>query len=330
MDKINGLPVYRMKPGLGVDFHSLVTDPAIEVLFKTFGKEKKYIFNKEKQIVTGPFMIPDLPIYRSDLSHGEYYVIFDKETVLEMNEMFMKEQKTLSFNYQHQDNSKVEGAVLVENWIVQEGDNKAKNLGFNVPVGTWMGSVKINNKEFWEKEIKSGNVRGFSIEGYLEMEMKKQTKMTKKTMKLSVTAKTKDGSYTLATEAEAWAEGVDVYTVTEDGTQSTAKDGEYTLDNGTVITVASGKVTKVVEVAAEEQMSDEEVKVIIDALGLSNVVKELGEIKAELASLKEKFAKLPGSVSVTDADDTEAGKGGSKKETVMEKVTKLKSILNKK
>ncbi len=35
----------------------------------------------------------------------------------------------------------------------------------NVPIGTWMVSMKVNNDEVW-KQVKAGEVKGFSIEGY--------------------------------------------------------------------------------------------------------------------------------------------------------------------
>ena len=35
-----------------------------------------------------------------------------------------------------------------------------------MPVGTWMVSMKVNNDEVWEKYVKTGLVKGFSIEGY--------------------------------------------------------------------------------------------------------------------------------------------------------------------
>ena len=36
----------------------------------------------------------------------------------------------------------------------------------NVPVGTWMGAIKVNNSEVWNNFVKTGKVKGFSIEGY--------------------------------------------------------------------------------------------------------------------------------------------------------------------
>ena len=38
--------------------------------------------------------------------------------------------------------------------------------GLDVPVGTWMGSVKVDNDEIWNDYVKTGKVKGFSIEGY--------------------------------------------------------------------------------------------------------------------------------------------------------------------
>jgi len=38
--------------------------------------------------------------------------------------------------------------------------------GLDVPVGTWMGSVKVDNDDIWNDYVKTGKVKGFSIEGY--------------------------------------------------------------------------------------------------------------------------------------------------------------------
>ena len=35
-----------------------------------------------------------------------------------------------------------------------------------MPVGTWMISMKVNNSEIWNDFVKTGKVKGFSIEGY--------------------------------------------------------------------------------------------------------------------------------------------------------------------
>ena len=35
-----------------------------------------------------------------------------------------------------------------------------------VPLGTWMLSMKVLNDDIWNNYVKTGKVKGFSIEGY--------------------------------------------------------------------------------------------------------------------------------------------------------------------
>jgi len=75
---------------------------------------------------------------------------------------------------------KLDGLTLVESWIVEDKEkDKSAIYGLNVPVGTWMGSVKVNNDEIWNDYVKTGQVKGFSIEGFFaekerEEELKKE------------------------------------------------------------------------------------------------------------------------------------------------------------
>ena len=64
------------------------------------------------------------------------------------------------------------GLSLVESWIVEDDvKDKSRLYGMEVPVGTWMGSVKVNNEEVWNDYVKTGKVKGFSIEGYFADKM---------------------------------------------------------------------------------------------------------------------------------------------------------------
>ena len=45
--------------------------------------------------------------------------------------------------------------------------------GLDVPVGTWMVAVKVDNEAIWQEWVKEGKVKGFSIEGYFVDKMKK-------------------------------------------------------------------------------------------------------------------------------------------------------------
>jgi hypothetical protein len=66
--------------------------------------------------------------------------------------------------YEHE--TKLSGLSVVESWIIEdEKQDKSAKYGFNLPKGTWMISMKVNNDDVW-KDVKDGKVKGFSIEGY--------------------------------------------------------------------------------------------------------------------------------------------------------------------
>jgi hypothetical protein len=74
---------------------------------------------------------------------------------------------------------KINDLSVVESWIVEDTEmDKSKKYGLNAPVGTWMVSMKVNNDTIWNDFVKTGKVKGFSIEGYfadkLEMSLQKE------------------------------------------------------------------------------------------------------------------------------------------------------------
>ena len=153
----------------GIDAIALVEFPAIEIDFQYFATEKMNVtFAKadmEKHILTGPAMVPDKLIYRYDpLTNEEYDVWFSKETVKQISEKYLLEGKQSSTNIEHE--VPINDVTIVESWIVEDpSKDKAAVLGYDVPVGTWMVSMKVNNDEVWNNLVKEGEVKGFSIEG---------------------------------------------------------------------------------------------------------------------------------------------------------------------
>ena len=162
----------------GVEAIALVEMPAIEVDFLKFNKDKENITfataDTEKHIITGPAMIPDKMIYRFDAAtNEEYYVYFTKETVEKISQRYLIEHKQSNVNLEHAD--PITDVSLVESWIVTDPENdKASALGYSVPVGTWMVSMKVNNEDVWNNLVKTGTVKGFSIEGYFVQKFGKQ------------------------------------------------------------------------------------------------------------------------------------------------------------
>lgn len=152
----------------GIEAVSLVRFPAIEenFVYLSATQDKKMLFasDDEKQMLIGPALIPDKLIMRLNDANEEYDVYFSKETVRQAMELFMKEARTNEHTLEHA--TKIEGVTVVESWIIEsEKQDKSALYGFNLPVGTWMLSVKVNNEEIWN-QVKNKEVRGFSIEGY--------------------------------------------------------------------------------------------------------------------------------------------------------------------
>ena len=151
---------------VGIEAISVVENPAIEedfVALNTQVIELKEL-NKEKQILLGALLIPNKPIYRKN-GDDEYYIYFSKETVEKASQMYLMKGNQNNSTLEHQ--YELSGLSLVESWIVEdEVHDKSRKYGMNVPVGTWMGAVKVNNNEVWSDYVKTGKVKGFSIEGY--------------------------------------------------------------------------------------------------------------------------------------------------------------------
>ena len=145
---------------------SLVEEPAIESNFVFFDKEKIHFaaVNDEKRLLMGPILIPDKQILRIDGEGMPYHVFFKPETIKRLSEMYLEKKYTDKSTLEH--DKKITGVNLVESWIVESRTkDKSAMYGLSVPVGTWMGTFKVNNDDIWENYVKTGEVKGFSIEG---------------------------------------------------------------------------------------------------------------------------------------------------------------------
>ena len=126
----------------------------------------------DKMIITGPAMIPRSLIARKDELGNLFHVYFSEETIEKIARKFLADNNAHNTDINHNGEVVTENTLL-ESWIVDNPEmDKSKSLGFNVPKGTWMTSMKINNKETWNK-IKAGELNGFSVEGsFLEIVQK--------------------------------------------------------------------------------------------------------------------------------------------------------------
>ena len=158
---------------IGVEAISVVENPAIESDFVALNNQEIKLaeVDKEKRLLMGALLIPKKPIYRRNGS-DEYYIFFSEETVLKASQMFLMNGNQSQSTLEHEE--QLQGLTLVESWIVEDKDkDKTALYGLDVPVGTWMGSVKVNNDEVWNDYVKTGKVKGFSIEGYFADKMER-------------------------------------------------------------------------------------------------------------------------------------------------------------
>ena len=161
----------------GVEAISVVEFPAIEENFIALNQQLQLAkVDDEKRILMGAALIPNKNIYRRN-GEDEYYIFFSDATVKKASELFLMNSNQNNATLEHQ--KKINDLSVVESWIVEDTEmDKSKKYGLNAPVGTWMVSMKVNNDTIWNDFVKTGKVKGFSIEGYfadkLEMSLQKE------------------------------------------------------------------------------------------------------------------------------------------------------------
>ena len=151
----------------GIEAISIVDRPAIEENFIALSKEHKLELaevDKEKRILMGAALVPNKNIYRQS-EEEEYYIYFSEDTVRKASELFLMRGNQNKSTLEHE--AELNGLSVVESWIIEdETHDKSRKYDMDLPVGTWMVSMKVNNDEVWNDYVKTGKVKGFSIEGY--------------------------------------------------------------------------------------------------------------------------------------------------------------------
>ena len=158
---------------MGIEAISIVESPAIEEDFIALKSDEVKLaeVSKDRKILMGALLVPNKPIYRFS-EDGEYYIYFSKKTVEKASQMYLRNgnQNNSTLEHQHE----LSGLTLVESWIVEdEVHDKSRKYGMDVPIGTWMGTMKVNNDQVWDDYVKMGKVKGFSIEGYFADKIQK-------------------------------------------------------------------------------------------------------------------------------------------------------------
>ena len=305
----------------GVYAVSLVSDPAIGVQFITLSQQKEIklaTINEEQRILLGAVLIPNQPIYRNQDGH-EFNIVFPAETIKQVQQNFSRQGYQNNSTIEHS-GTQIEDVTFVETWIKEdEVHDKSVHYGFNEPVGTWFAAMKVNNDEIWNDYVKTGKVKGFSIDGVFDLEqvnLKSEysmnlneivnaikdgfasVKLSSETEQVEVAMATmmlKDGVTVL--EAESFEAGVPVFIVAENGDKVPAPIGEHELEDGRVLVITEeGMIAEIKEMEVEEveveeapiEMTSENqfaelVKSIVTSMSVE-VAKQIEAVRTELSS----------------------------------------------
>ena len=257
----------------GVFGISLVESPAMESNFIALSKEDNLVqlkaIDNEKRILLGAVLVPDKKIYRNQ-NGKEFNIVFPAETIRLSMENFFEQGYQSASTLEHDEKQKLKDVTFVESWIKEdEVNDKSVKYGMTEPVGTWFAAMKVNNDEIWNDFVKTGKVKGFSIDGFFDLErinLKTENmnvdlilsaikdgfaSLIKKEEIVLGSVMTQDQSLTIDFEGDTLAVGLPLTIQNENGDIMPLPDGEYILENGMVLTVAGGLVSELSEGEAE-------------------------------------------------------------------------------
>lgn len=171
----------------GVNAVSIVENPAIQSDFVALAENETPIqlaeVSKDKRILMGAALIPDKPIYRN-MDGEEFYIYFSKDTVRQAAELFFKRSNHQNATLEH--SQALSGMTVFESWIIEDSQlDKSKKYGLELPEGTWMVSMKVDDEDIWNNYVKNNKVFGFSIEGQFANKLVKDVEMSNQEIELS-------------------------------------------------------------------------------------------------------------------------------------------------
>lgn len=167
------LPLYEIQideqEELFVDAVALVDSPAIESNFLAFSKTSKelsFSLNEERKELLGAAAIPFQKIYRKDENGTEYEVFFSDKTIREIAQLFFRKNFQGNINLNHTEETA--NAFIFQSYIVDEDLGIKAPKGIDVPNGSWIIGMKVQDNSTWEK-VKSKEIQGFSMEGIFNL-----------------------------------------------------------------------------------------------------------------------------------------------------------------
>lgn len=305
---LNNLPIYQavINEGDGIYAISLVEDPAVEQDFICFSKNAKFsVADKAKHLITGVIMACDMPIYRNDRGY-EYYITFNRETIETMARKMLEQGTFKNIDCQHNGDYLPQGMVqLVELYIKDTDKGITPKFSADVNDGSLFGTFRVNDDDLWKECLNGDYLNGFSLAGYFDqIQIKNSFNNNKTKLKENVSMKIKELlKRVLATFGNVetdkgklyWEGDEDLkegYEVVDEQGNAIA-DGEYSTNDGKVITVKDGKVASITDAVAEvaptndTDVEAEEAPGIDEPTAVDALRAEIDALKSEIATIKE-------------------------------------------
>jgi len=169
--------VFDDKKTEGVYAISLVKKPATKEVFIALSDQEKEIqteiefstVDEDEQILIGLVLQPNVPIYRNQ-DGEEFTVTFKEDTIKKLSYNFFKQDFHKNSTIEHNDDEKISGVTFVESWIVRDQKKDVSNAyGLEYPKGSWLATMKVDDDEIWNDYVKTGKVKGFSIDGLVQL-----------------------------------------------------------------------------------------------------------------------------------------------------------------
>lgn len=330
------------KNSKGVFAISLVHSPATEEFFVAMSKQDKLVtlakVDEEKRILMGLVLQPNQLIYRVDEDGNEFEMFFSEQTIRDFSQNFFQSGFQLNSKLEH--DTPIDGVTFTESWLVADPEkDKSAAYGLEYPVGSWLVSMKVDNDDIWNNYIKTGELRGFSIDGMVELEevnyktdiqMSKSNKsilallkdiVSKNEEQLEVTlGSVKSGELDIQFEGDSLEVGTAVFLIGEneervqlaDGTYQIDEAGEIVVKDGLVESMSEGEDEEVVEepepeVEAELKEEDEEKMVEANEAESMEVIKQILDdmFKAYAESMDIKMSGLESKLDTLTSENVE-------------------------
>jgi len=295
------------KKSKGVFAISLVNAPATEETFIAMSKQEKIVkfakVDEEQRILMGLVLQPDQLIYRVDEDGNEFEMFFSAETIKDFSQNFFQSGFQLNSKLEHDE--PIEGVTFVESWLVENPKvDKSAAFGLEYPKGSWLVSMKVDNDDIWNNYIKTGELKGFSIDGMVELEevtLKSNIEMSKNNKNILALLKqivsgaeqevevtlgsVKSGELDIQFDGETLEVGAPVFLLADEEKVSLA-DGTYKLDEGGEIVVKDGLVESMSEAEAEEEVAPE-AEEVVEAELEEEVIEEVNADEESMKVIKE-------------------------------------------